>query len=79
MLRKLANFADPRSFEGKIISIIVTLSLALMVWDTQIMGSAFADEQADQAAAEQAEESVGTDADAQSDQVASHFVVYEGR
>ena len=68
MLRKLANFADPRLFEGKIVSIIVTLSLALMVWDTQIMSSAFADEQTDQEAAAQVEESPSVDAGDQSDQ-----------
>ena len=42
MTRMLSNAANPKSLAGRIISVILTVSLALMMWDANALNYAFA-------------------------------------
>ncbi|MDO4890649.1 MAG: hypothetical protein Q3963_04745, partial [Coriobacteriaceae bacterium] len=59
MLKGLRRFADSRSIEGKIISVILVITLALMAWDVNALRFALAEDQptaTEQTAAEKAVE-----------------------
>ena len=50
MFSTFEHLANPRSTAGKVISVILTISLALMMWDVNAMSYAFADDGSSQSA-----------------------------